>query len=304
MWSHKIGATWVVLLVFAGMAVSGALSFVAGFNFHGIRGENYTAGFRGSRFFVGDLVEAYIAYRGRKYQLEDPAKVRDLLDSVSSVRVGVYRPWRGYPLPVLSALRNVGLTVGTVSAGTPVDAVLKSYDVLIFPQGSYTKRELPGGEVDRIRMMVKGGVGYIGICAGTVFAKQELGIVDAELVPRVSLGLMRGSVSPVASWGQYASRNLMMFFANGGYFATDHLNGWEPLILSRNLGVVAIRGKYGRGNVVLFTVHPEGGGITLNNQTVYASGRDLETGGLLLQAILMARPTESGESGMLWSRRR
>ncbi len=287
--TRRNGLAWAILLIFLGSVLAASISFVGGYNFHGRVEEYYTSGFRGSPSFMTDLLYSYTTYLTRSYEIASGDDVGDLLASLSGIRVGVYRPWEEYELPVRSALGNIGLRTGIVDAGSDVAEVLRDYDVVIFPQGSYGVADLPQGEADRIREMIKNGVGYIGICAGTIFAVRDLGIVEAEHRPRVSRGLMKAMTLPTPLWGKYAGRVFIMQFAKGGYFDADALHGWEPLIKSSNLGVLAIRGRYGRGKLVLFTVHPEGGGITLNNQTTYFSGRDLETGGLLLQAIHMAR---------------
>src|SRR4051812_18762966 len=79
---------------------------------------------------------------------------------------------------------------GRVGAKDIREGVLKEMDVLVQPGGSGSKQAeaLQPEGCDAIREFVKGGGGYVGICAGSYLATTDytwsLGILNAKVVDR------------------------------------------------------------------------------------------------------------------------
>lgn len=293
--SHTFFLAWFAVGL-AVIVVVGGLGFLAGFNFHGLTQSYYSAGYRAAPGFFADLVTAFIAFEGRSHVLVDPTENQELLRRVRQIRVGVYRPTPNYRIPIYDALVDVEVPTGVIKPGTPSSELVRDYDVIVFPQGGYRLEQFPDGEGERLREAIGSGLGCIGICAGMIFAQRDLGIVGAEWKPLAVVGLIPVRTVPGPFWNELGGQSLRMHFAGGGYFVFNSLKRWEPLIVAENLGVVAILGQFGRGRVVVFTAHPEGGGLTLNNQSVYFSGRDLSTGPLLLRAIVGTAPKTTSET--------
>ena len=63
------------------------------------------------------------------------------------------------------------------------------------------------------------------------------------------------------------------------------LNRASGIAKQYSAGAMAIQGTYDKGRVILFTFHPEGGGLTRNNQTIFFSGRTLGSGEMLLKTL-------------------
>lgn len=259
--------------------------FAAGHNLHSRSTEYYTRGFKASLRSLPELASAYFEFRRRDYEIADPVEQEHLIEQARALRIGVYRPWEDYRIPVYDGLDALGLDVRIVEPASDPEELLESLDVVIFPQGWYELSGLPAGEGERLRRAIAGGLDYIGICAGTYFA-----VKDLEIAPVVHNQLFMVSILTVRTlenefWGELGGHDYQTHFSGGGYFPIDSLGAFEPLVEMANVGPMAIQGTYGKGRVILFTFHPEGGGLTRNNQTFFWSGRALGSGEMLLKAL-------------------
>ena len=261
------------------------LAGIGGFNLRGVLSSEYSAGFTANIAFVPELLAAYFKYQQREPKLADRLPADVDASGLETLRIGVYEPWPGFALPVLDAMADLELDVQIVTPGSLPHDVVSTVDVVIFPQGGYGLRHLPEGEADRIREWVRRGVHYVGVCAGSILAVRELGLAATVRHHELTLtGLVQVQTQHESFWGNADGIDYTAHFANGGYFSAVAAP-FETLAAVHNLGPVAVTGRFGDGEVVLFTFHPGGGGLTLNNQTVYFSGKDLRTGDLFLRAL-------------------
>ncbi|MBY0370386.1 hypothetical protein K2X33_06850 [bacterium] len=170
------------------------------------------------------------------------------------------------------------MSIETVKTQELRDGVLKGFDALVVPGGYYTQYvEELGPALDSIQAFVRGGGIYIGVCAGAYVASQG-NYCGLNFLPNVEAR---------ETWGQGyahltltgAGRNLLQapsvvqgWYKNGpslfvrpgsgaqvlatygGFFRA----GSHPSETGPSLGsVAAVRQTYGRGTVVLFSLHPE-----------------------------------------------
>lgn len=257
----------------------------AGHNLHGRMKSFYTSGFSADLRFLPDLALAYFQFRQRDYEIADPTEQKPLIESARKLRIGVYRPWEGYRIPIYDGLDALGLNLQVVAPPVEPEELVENLDVVIFPQGAYEPRGLPAGEASRLRTAVAAGLDYIGICAGTYFAVKHLKIAPVVHNQLEMLSILKVRTVENEFWGDIGGRHYETHFAGGGYFPVESLGDFEPLVEMKNVGPMAIQGTYGEGRVILFTFHPEGGGLTRNNQTVFFSGRVLGSGELLIKAL-------------------
>jgi hypothetical protein len=269
------------------LVVAFALSFgfAVGYNFHPYAKDFYTGGFRANFSFLPKLFGAYFQYQQREHKIADASEHESLLERVRTLHIGVYQPWPGYKIPVYDSLKALDLNTYVVEPNTPPETLVENYDVLIFPQGYYTLKDLTEGEGERLRIAVERGVDYIGICAGTYFAIDELEIAEVQHRHLSMVSILQVETVNNKFWDDWGGGKYQVHFAGGGYFPAESLGAFEPLVIMENLGVMAIKGTYHQGNVVLFTFHPEGGGLTQNNQSIYFNGLELGSGVLLLKVL-------------------
>lgn len=278
-------------IVFIGLATCAVLLLLAGvfsavgFNIRAALDREYSSDFQANLALIPSLVKTVWRYGSRNPEIAGASDVAEILKDVQPLRIAVYRPWRGYDIPVYEGLSSLDLSVSVLEPDTPVSEIVGNYDVIIFPQGAYHLRDLPVGEAERLRAAIASGVDYIGLCAGTFFAVEELKLAPISHAPVRMVALIWMRTVESEYWDGLDESEFQVHYANGGVFPPDGLGSFEPLMEAENFGYTAVRGRFGRGELVLFTFHPEGGGITLNNQTVYFTGRELGSGKLLLWAL-------------------
>ena len=172
-----------------------------------------------------------------------------------------------------------------VSAAQVRAGVLDAYDVLIVSGGSATKqtKALEAAGQDAIRDFVRGGGGYVGICAGAYMAASEptrygLGLakvrcVDTKHWRRGSDQVLDVRATPeFERFSRIAGSELTMYYANGPLleslpgqddqvtplltFAADlHAKGAPAGVMPGKLA--ALTSTYGEGRAVVFSIHPE-----------------------------------------------
>lgn len=71
-----------------------------------------------------------------------------------------------------------------------METLVDEYDLIVLPQGGYTLKQLPRGEDERLRSAVAQGVDYIGICAGSFLAVNDLKRAEVEHRPLDMVSLL------------------------------------------------------------------------------------------------------------------
>ena len=177
-----------------------------------------------------------------------------------------------------------GFETKPITAKQIRDGELKNFEVLIHGGGSASKQgETLGNEGrDVVKKYVKGGGGFVGICAGAYLASVEypwsLGVLDAKVIDRPHWARGEGDVKlRLTSAGLKAlepeKEICSIHFENGpllGPGKKGDIEDYEPLAefeteMRKNdappgimKGTTAIaRGKFGKGRVVCFSPHPE-----------------------------------------------
>lgn len=204
------------------------------------------------------------------------------------IRVALYADkgatMKSLPEVLKSLPESAGFEVTKVTAAEIRSGVLAKCDVLICPGGSGSgEGENLGQEGrERIREFVKGGGGFIGICAGAYLASIEypwsLGLLNAHVLDRPHWDRGQGDVQlKISSAGRDALRadqeTCTIHFENGpllGPGNKDGLADYEVLAafdseINENgapkgamKGTTAIaRSTFGKGCVVCFSPHPE-----------------------------------------------
>jgi glutamine amidotransferase-like uncharacterized protein len=172
------------------------------------------------------------------------------------------------------------LTAADLRAGALAD-----YDVVVLPGGSATKQSRALGDQGRQRLVdfVRGGGGYLGVCAGAYLAASEprrygLGLAAVRCVDTAhwkrGTGIVRLSVLPgFEALTGVEGESQRMVYANGPLLETldvAGLPGVEPLLRFESdlhqgdapAGMMpgklaALRTHFADGRVVLFSTHPE-----------------------------------------------
>lgn len=163
---------------------------------------------------------------------------------------------------------------------------LSEVDVLIHPGGSGGKqgRGLEAEGREAVRGFVKGGGGYVGICAGAYLATNDyswsLGLIDAKVTDRKHWARGRGVVTvELSPAGQRffgsKEKSLEIYYAQGPLLARREWNDplapdYESLAVYRTgiakngapEGVMPgtsamVRSHFGEGRVFCFSPHPE-----------------------------------------------
>jgi hypothetical protein len=227
--------------------------------------------------------EAAIHRAGRSFRAEETraflASKRLVVHSDSPERLG-------HPAnPTGAVIRENGFPLNFISTEALRAGGLDAYDVAIFPGGfGY----FPDAEVaERIRAFVRGGGGFIGICAGAFLPLREscgikgagLGMLDADYVHFRERGLADMALNPgdpVARGIEASTRTPVYALYRKHpetrrhtlHVSVERCNG--PLIRARGrTRVVAyydgsepyaaiVRGGFGKGRIVVFSAHPDG----------------------------------------------
>ena len=185
---------------------------------------------------------------------------------------------------MLGACRSDGAVVELVGPPEIRAGVLaEQFDVVIFPGGSGSGQARGIGEdgSDRVREFVRGGGGYLGVCAGAYLATSEytwgLRILDARTVDRKhwkrGTGVVKVELSPAGREIFGGEAKLDIRYANGpllGPFEMDELVDYTALAHFRTeirtndapKGVMLnspamIAGECGAGRVIACSPHPE-----------------------------------------------
>ncbi|MBI3880985.1 MAG: biofilm PGA synthesis protein PgaB [Verrucomicrobia bacterium] len=172
----------------------------------------------------------------------------------------------------------------TVVKGPDIAAgVLKDFDVVMFTGGSGHKEADAIGEKGRenVREFVRGGGGYVGICAGAYLAcsgfSWGVGVIDAKTVSskwQRGVGNVQIEVTPEgAKTVGLAAKKQEIRYANGpiiqpnerpeipdyevlAYFRTELASNGSPAGAMVNSPAI-VRGTYGKGRVISSSPHPE-----------------------------------------------
>ena len=137
-------------------------------------------------------------------------------------------------------------------------ADLKAYRLLIVPGGNF---EVMGNGLapktsESMRTAIRGGVNYLGICAGAFFAGDS---------PYNGLNLTSGVRFPFYSAENHGIRKAAVPITAAGSPTLEHywedgpqLSGWGVVIARYPDGTAAIvQGTFGEGGVLLSGIHPE-----------------------------------------------
>lgn len=208
-------------------------------------------------------------------------------EEIQKIKVGVYVDKgsgrsKETLLRVLDTFSDV--SVQKLTADEIRNGILDDLDVLIQPGGSGSSqgRNLGENGRDQIRLFLKNGGGYIGICAGAYLASADyswsLNILDAKVIDRKHWARGKGTVELALSQsGQKFLRvkedRLKIYYGQGPLLAPAHnsnipdftslatyhteiaKNGAPKGIMK---GTTAIaRGNFGKGRVLCFSPHPE-----------------------------------------------
>lgn len=161
---------------------------------------------------------------------------------------------------------------------------IKECSEIIFPGGAYSLN-FSKEAIEALREYVMNGGGFIGVCLGCV-ASERLGLVSGDMPACDLTGLISCRVDKTF-FG--VSKNELVFLHMNGRILSDV--GLSPLVWWGD-NVMAGTKTLGKGRIVLFSSHPEGGKIEYGNRYVLAEGTSLGTMDLLVQAMFyVARPS-------------
>lgn len=217
----------------------------------------------------------------------EPATAPSTAPSSTLVRVAIYDHLAGKSKGSVNLVQFLtpanGFTSTIVSPQDLRDGVLKDYDVLIVPGGSGSKqaeRIEPSGR-ENIRNFVKGGGGFVGICAGSYLASSDytwsLNLLNAKVLDRKHWARGTGPVQlKMTDSGKDAlhqADEVEVYYGQGPLLAPDDekdLPKYEELATYASevtkegvpggvmVGTTAIaRAPFGDGRVICFSPHPE-----------------------------------------------
>lgn len=228
--------------------------------------------------------------------------------STRPLKVAVFSG-KGAPQSSVDAVvRAVGFIPGaksTILKGEEVGtAHLCDFDVIAFPGGSGSSQSKSIGEagLNNVREFVRGGGGYVGICAGAYLACSNfswgLGILNASTVSskwRRGLGIVEAEVTEPGKGILGKIDNKFKVRYNNGpiikpgtrsdippytpvsFFRTEMAENGTPAGVMINSPAQAA-GTFGKGRVFISSPHPEGTPGLENlipRGIVWASGQDL-----------------------------
>jgi glutamine amidotransferase-like uncharacterized protein len=160
------------------------------------------------------------------------------------------------------------------------DGVLNHFDVILFPGGSGHQQAVALGDkgMKAVRKFVRDGGGYVGICAGSFLARSKddlsLGIINAQAtvsnhggwikmelteVGKSILGEFPGLVTSLYGGGPIfspAGEAGLPEYVPLAFYRTEVSTKTKDRTLVDTPSVIAA--QYGKGRVLLFSVHPEG----------------------------------------------
>jgi len=207
----------------------------------------------------------------------DPDEVRIALFDTSGC--GSRSAWRvERRLPEAEGFRPRRITATEIRA-----RALRSFDVVVFPGGNAAgqSRALGNRGLAAVREFVGEGGGYLGFCAGAYLATRQytwsLALVDSKVLDTKhwarGTGIVRLRLTATGRSLFEAKREPLVYYAQGPLLAPAEDPGipdFEPLAhyateVAKNgapKGVMpgsaaVVRGRYGRGRVLLFSPHPE-----------------------------------------------
>ena len=209
-------------------------------------------------------------------------------DAREKLVVGIYDgPGSGRPMPFVTDLMN-GLSEVEAHPIHPVEIQsggLASFDVVLFPGGmaSHQFDALAVQGRRAVQEFVRGGGGYIGICAGAYLAARQpytwgLNLLNAEIVDHDHWARGIGTVQiELTAAGQRVfearSGRIDYHYGNGPIFSPAEqgdlpayevlawyrsgigVNGADPQVMVDTPAILA--GKYGRGRVLVSSGHSE-----------------------------------------------
>ncbi len=195
------------------------------------------------------------------------------------------------------------LVTRRISGAAIRGGALRQFDLVIFPGGSGGGQAKALGESGRaaVRLFVRRGGGYLGVCAGAYLAsrhyKWSLGLLNARVLDTAHWARGNGTVTVELSaqarklFGATKSR-IRIHYAQGpllahqtkgpkyevlGTFRTE-IRKNEKIPQGVMLGAHAMaRTRYGKGRVVLFSPHPEAApGLRgfIRRSMAWVAGRD------------------------------
>lgn len=162
---------------------------------------------------------------------------------------------------VETTLNSEGLeysTIGTWGLNGLTESEIRMHRLLIVPGGNFEQigRKLTPAATANIRRAVRGGLNYLGICAGAFFAGDSrdnglnltsgvrFGFYGAE-----ARGIRKSAVAITDAGGQ----TLDQYWEDG-----PQLSGWGAVVARYPDGTPAVvEGTYGSGWLILSGVHPE-----------------------------------------------
>ena len=204
-----------------------------------------------------------------------------------TIRVGVFKDagaaGKGVPRVTELLGKTEDIKVTHLTGKEIASGVLTNFDVVMFTGGSGSKQAESLGEKGReeVRRFVRGGGGYIGICAGAYLACSGfdwgIGVLNAKTV---SSKWMRGSgnveiemTAKGAALTSLPAEKREVHYENGPIIQPDNqkdIPAYEPIAFFRTelaknsspKGVMInspalVRGAYGKGRVLFSSPHPE-----------------------------------------------
>ena len=219
-------------------------------------------------------------------QFIDPRRAKST--AAKKLVVGIYDgPGSGRPMPFVTDLMN-GLSVVEAHPIHPVEIQsggLASFDVVLFPGGMASHQFDALAEKGRlaVQKFVRGGGGYIGICAGAYMAASQpytwgLNLLKAEIVDHDHWARGIGTVQiELTGAGQRVfgaqSGRIDYHYGNGPIFSAAEqgdlpdyevlawyrtgigVNGADPQVMVDTPAILA--GMYGQGRVLVSSGHSE-----------------------------------------------
>jgi len=194
-------------------------------------------------------------------------------------------------------LRDQHLTYSTVSSrqlAAMTAPQLGTYRLIVVPGGDFVEigQGLTPVAVTSLRDAVRGGVNYLGICAGAFFAGDS---------PYNGLNLTSGVRFPFYAAEARGVRKTAVQIAVAGSSALEQywedgpqLTGWGDAIATYDDGTpAAAQGKFGKGWVILLGTHPEAPDSWRANLRFATSGEAARTyAARLITSALNATPME------------
>ena len=134
---------------------------------------------------------------------------------------------------------------------------LSQYDALIFPGGGGFALTEEGAEA--LRQYVRGGGGFVGVCAGC-YASEKYGLLEREISLFRERGRCEVTLRPhPITEGFHPTRKLDLPHANGPLIAPgDEAEDVVVYNIGKPKYVCVVARNYGEGRMAAFSAHPEG----------------------------------------------